>query len=105
MPEAIEPRAFCEPEERATARDRVDHRDLSGYLVRVQRERVERRRAEANPLGHACHEQERPDRGLVEQVVVDGEDVDPGGLGAPRERLVVLGAMFVLTPMPSSRAT
>ena len=71
----------------------------------MQRERVERRRSEADPLGDAGHEQQRPDRGLVKQVVVDGEDVEPGVLGAARDRSYVAGARFVRRPMPSSRAT
>ena len=88
--ELVEPRPLREAEIRASARDRVEHRDLAGDLVRMQRERVERGRPESDPLRHAGHEQQRPDRRLVEQVVVDGENVDAARLGPPRERLVLL---------------
>ena len=86
--ELVEPGALRKTEVRAPARDGVEHRDLAGDLVRVERERVERGRAEPDPLGHARHEQQRPDRGLVEQVVEDGEDVDARRLRAHRDRLV-----------------
>ena len=88
--ELVEPRPFREAEVRTSPRDRVEHGDLAGDLVRMQRERVERCRPESDPLGHPSHEQERPDRRLVEEVVVDREDVDAARLGPPRERFVLL---------------
>ncbi len=92
--EAVEPRALREAEERATSGNEVEHRDLAGDLVRVQRERVERCRPQADALRHASHEQQRPDRRLVEQVVVDGEHVDARVLGAARERLVLVRSLI-----------
>ncbi len=56
----------------------------------MQREGVEGGGAESHPLGHASHEQEGADRRLVEQVVVDGEDVDSRRVDPPRDRLVGL---------------
>ena len=52
-------------------RDGVEHRDLAGDLVRVERERIEGGRPESHSLRDARHQEERPDRGLVEEVVID----------------------------------
>ena len=92
--ETVEPRPLREAEEGATVRDRVEHRGLAGDLVRMQRERVQRSRPEADPLRHASHQQERSDRRLVEQVVVDGQDVDARLLGSAGERLVLVGRLI-----------
>ncbi len=43
-PEAVEPGALRQAEVRTPARDGVEHRDLTGDLVRMERERIERRR-------------------------------------------------------------
>ena len=91
-PEPVEPRAFREAEVGATARDGVEHRDLARDLVRMERERVERGRPEPDPLGDARHEQQRADRGLVEEVVEDREDVDAGVFGRRAIASYVAGA-------------
>jgi hypothetical protein len=60
----------------------------------MQRERVECGGAEPDPLRHASHQQERPDRRLIEEVVIDGQDVDACRLGAAGERLVLLRSLI-----------
>ena len=64
---------FARPRNARPPDTEVEHRDLAGDLVRMERERIERGRAEPDLLRHPRHEQKRADRRLVEQVVVDGE--------------------------------
>ena len=100
QPEPIEPRALRETEVRASARDRVEHRDLTCDLVRMQREGVQRDRAETDPLRHACHQQKRADRRLVEEIVEDRDHVDARVLRAPSDRLVRRG--LLVGPKPDA---
>ena len=88
--EAIEPGALGKSQVRATARHRIEQRSLARDLVRMEREGVERGRPEAHALADARHQEQRPDRGLVEEVVEDGDDVDPGHVRPPCDRLVRL---------------
>src|SRR5881628_3765872 len=55
----------------------------------MERRGVERGGAEANPLRDARDREEREDRRLEEEIVEDGDDVEPGGLGAAPEPLVL----------------
>jgi hypothetical protein len=68
-------------------------------------QRVHDREALRRPERPLLVDPERPDRGLVERVVMEGEHVDAGVLGTTGGSLVLLGARFVRTPIPSSRAT
>ena len=88
--ELVEPRTLREAEKRASPRDASSIATWPAISYWMQRERVERGRPESESLRHPSHEQERPDRRLVEEVVVHGENVDAARLGPPRERLVLL---------------
>ena len=69
-------------------RDQVEHRRLSRDLVRVERERVQRSRPEPDSIRHTRHQEQGPDRRLVEQVVEDGEHVHARLLGPAGDALV-----------------
>ena len=96
--ELVQPRALDEAEIRAPVRDCVERGDLPGDLDRVQRVGVESRRTDPDTLGRLRDQEERRDRGLVEQVVVDGEDVEAARLGLPCERGVLGRALVRLDP-------
>jgi hypothetical protein len=64
----------------------------------VEREGIERSGPETDPLGHARHQEQRPDRRLIEQVVVDGKDVDAPLLGAACDRLIRSGLLVGADP-------
>ena len=96
--ELVQPRALDEAEIRAPVRDCVERGDLPGDLDRMQRVGVEGRRTDPDTLGRLRDQEERRDRGLVEQVVVDGEDVEAARLRLHCERGVLGRALVRLDP-------
>ena len=99
-PQPVEPCARGEAEIGAAAGGDVERRGLPGELDRMERRGVERGRPEPHPLGRRRDHEQREDRGLEEEVVVDRDDVEACLLGLLRERRVLLGPLVRLQPEP-----
>jgi hypothetical protein len=65
-------------------------------LDRTERRRVRRRRTQAHALGDVRHREQREDRRLVEEVVEDGDPVEPRDFDAACDRLVLLDGLVRL---------
>jgi hypothetical protein len=92
----VEPRAGHETEVCTASGHEVERCDLAGDLDGVQCLCVESRGPEAHALGGAGDREQRRDRRLEEQIVVDGDDVEPGALGPTGETNVLLGGLVRL---------
>ncbi len=89
-PEPVEPCAAVEAEVGAAARGEIERGCLPGELDRMERPRVQRRRAETDALGRLCDHGQRHDRRLVEEVVEDRDHVETGSLRSPRDGNVLV---------------
>ena len=76
----------------------VEGGGLPGDLERVQRERVETDRPEADGVGGVGDLEQRRQRWLEHQVGVDADHVDAVRLGLARQRGVGAGALVALQP-------
>ena len=98
MPRRSSQAPLARPRYAPTARDGIEHRDLAGDLVRVEREGVERRGPEPDPVRYARHQKQRPDRRLVQEVMEDRDHVDSRLLRSLSDRLVYGGLLVGAKP-------
>src|SRR5207253_11419382 len=92
-PEPVGPRARHETQVGPPAGGKVERRYLTGQLDGMESRRIEGGGADPHAFGRARDQEQRIDGRLEEQVVEDGDNVETGGFGAPRERGVLLRAL------------
>jgi hypothetical protein len=88
QPQPVEPGSCRQAEIGATARREIQGRRLPCQFDRMQRRRIQRCRPETHALGGVRDQEQRKDRRLEEQVVVDRDHVEAARLRPLRERRV-----------------
>ena len=92
----IEPRASRQAKVCPTARGQVQQRDLTGDFERMHRIRVQRRGAQPRAMQRGRHPQERTERWLVQQVVVDADHVEGVAIHGFGESAILSGRLVAL---------